>query len=136
MDRILYVEDEDANWDVTELNLKGRYILERARNAEETFNFLRREVFDLILMDVQLTDSEYDGIEICRILKQLPGQIIPDNAKTIDCRRIPIVFVTAFAERFPTEELKKAGGDDVITKPVDFTRLKLVTAKLLIQCFQ
>ena len=32
-EKVLYVEDEDTNWEVAELSLRGRYDLVRARNA-------------------------------------------------------------------------------------------------------
>ena len=133
LDRILYVEDEDANWNVTELHLRGKYAIKRARNSRETFDLLRKENFDIILLDIQLADSEFDGIEICKIIKHRPGQLIPLSAKDIDCTAVPVVFVTAYAERYTKEMLLKAGGDDVITKPVDFTRLRLVSSRLLVK---
>jgi CheY-like chemotaxis protein len=133
MDRVLYVEDEDSNWNVTELHLRGKYILKRARDAREAFKILKEERFDLILLDIQLAGSDYDGIEICKILRQLPGQLIPNEARGLDYRDVPVVFVTAYAEQHTRAMLKKAGGDDVITKPVDFVRLKLVSSRLLIR---
>ena len=130
---ILYVEDEDSNWNVTELHLRNKYHLFRAKTAAETFAFLTQQSVDLILLDIQLAGSEFDGIEICKILKRVPFQEIPTAAKVIDCRSTPIVFVTAYAERHTKEALIKAGADDVITKPVDFTRMRLVSSRLIIR---
>ena len=132
-DRILYVEDEDSNWNVTELHLRGKYMLDRARDSRETFDRLNANKYDLILLDIQLAGSEYDGIQICKILKRLPGVAIPPEAKDLDYEKTPMVFVTAYAERYSKEMLLKAGGDDVITKPVDFTRLRLVSSRLLVR---
>ena len=64
--KVLYVEDEDTNWNVTELHLRGKYNLSRARDSQETFEILSKERFDLILLDIQLSGSEYDGIETCK----------------------------------------------------------------------
>lgn len=133
MAKILYVEDEDSNWNVTELHLRNKYHMLRAKNAAETFDFLNRESADLILLDIQLAGSEFDGIEICKILKRHPFQEIPPVAKAIDCRNTPIVFVTAYAERHTKEALLKVGADDVITKPVDFTRMRLVSSRLIVR---
>ncbi len=133
---VLYVEDEDSNWNVTELHLRNKYKLFRAKTAQETFSFLTQKRVDLILLDIQLADSEYDGIEICRILKRHPFQEIPTEAKSIFCQNTPIVFVTAYAERHTKEALLKAGADDVITKPVDFTRMLLVSSRLIVRKIQ
>ena len=133
MAKILYVEDEDANWNVTELHLRNKYQLFRTKTAEETFTFLRERSVDLILLDIQLAGSAYDGIEICKILKQSPFQEIPPMARNLDCEGTPIVFVTAYAERHTKEALLKAGADDVITKPVDFTRMRLVSSRLIVR---
>lgn len=133
MAKILYVEDEDSNWNVTELHLRNKFQLFRAKTANETFDFLSKESVDLILLDIQLAGSSHDGIEICKILKRAPFQEVPPNAKNLDCKGTPIVFVTAYAERHTKEALLKAGADDVITKPVDFTRMRLVSSRLVIR---
>lgn len=132
-DRILYVEDEDANWSVTELHLRGKYKLDRARNSQEAFKCLHEQDYDLILLDIQLAGSKYDGIEICKILKRLPDVEVPPEASELRYEQVPVVFVTAYAERYSKEMLMQAGGDDVITKPVDFTRLRLVSSRLLVR---
>ena len=134
--KILYVEDEDANWNVAELHLRDKYEIKRAKDAAETFLLLRKENFNLILMDIQLAGSSYDGIEICRILKQQPRQQIPPEARSLNCKDIPIVFVTAFSERYSKDYLMEVGGDEMITKPVDFTRLTLVSSRLIIKSIQ
>lgn len=134
--KILYVEDEDANWNVAELHLREKYDIKRAKNASEAFALLNKEEFNLILLDIQLAGSTYDGIEICRILKQKPGQKIPQEANKLQCEEVPIVFVTAFSERYSKEHLMKMGGDDMVTKPVDFTRLTLVSSRLIIKQIQ
>ncbi len=131
--KILYVEDEDSNWNVTELHLRYKYELFRAKNSKETFEILSKQKIELILLDIQLAGSEFDGIEICKILKRYPFQEIPPAAKDLDYRKTPIVFVTAYAERHTKEALLKAGAEDVITKPVDFTRMKLVSARLIVR---
>ncbi|MBN2716155.1 MAG: response regulator [Deltaproteobacteria bacterium] len=134
--KILYVEDEDANWNVAELHLRDKYEIKRAKNATEAFALLGEERFNLILLDIQLAGSTHDGIEICRILKQHPLQKIPAAARSLQCQSVPIVFVTAFSERYSKEYLLEIGGDDMITKPVDFTRLTLVSSRLIIRSIQ
>ncbi|MBN2525059.1 MAG: response regulator [Deltaproteobacteria bacterium] len=133
-DKVLYVEDEDANWNVAELHLRDKYNIKRAKNATEAFELLKKEKFNLILLDIQLAGSAFDGIQVCRILRRHPDQRIPSMAKDLQCDKIPIVFVTAYSERYSKDYLtKEVGGDDVVTKPVDFTRLTLVSSRLIIK---
>ena len=131
--KILYVEDEDPNWQVTELHLRGKYDLRRAVDSAEAFAAIEREHFDLILLDVQLSGSELDGIQICRAIR---SGIRPGVAGQQAILKTPIVFVTAYSARYDKPFLIDAGGDDVITKPVDYTRLLLVSSRLLVRSLQ
>ena len=130
--RVLYIEDEDPNWEVTEFMLRAQYELVRAVNAREAFARLRSSKFDLILMDIQLQGSELDGIQITQILKGRYGRPVPAYAQgtVADC---PILFVTAYEARYQRQELIDAGGDEMITKPVDRTRLLLALSKLTVR---
>ncbi len=130
--RVLYIEDEDPNWEVTEFMLRAQYELVRAVNARETFARLRASKFDLILMDIQLQGSDLDGIQITQILKGRYTKAVPGYAQGLvaDC---PILFVTAYEARYQRQELIEAGGDELITKPVDRTRLLLALSKLTVR---
>lgn len=130
--RILYVEDDDATWQVTERYLRGHYDIERAKNSEEALHLLRERTFNLILLDIELAGSGLDGISLCRLLRgrldTVPRRIsVPPGVD-----QIPIVFVTAYSARYPKEELLAAGADEAVTKPVDYTRLLLVSSRLLV----
>ena len=50
--------------------------------------------------------------------------------------KTPVVFVTAYSARYDKPSLIEAGADDVITKPVDYTRLLLVSSRLLVRDVQ
>lgn len=132
-EKVLYVEDEDTNWEVAELSLRGRYDLVRARNARECFEHLKRDKYELVLMDIQLSGSELDGVEITNILKGLYKQDAPDFTSGVRLQGAPIVFMTAYAARYSKAELLEAGGDELVTKPVDFTRLALVVSRLMVR---
>ena len=66
---VLYVEDEDVNWEVAELSLRSKFNLTRAKTAQEAFRLLTTKTFRFILMDIQLGGSDFNGIEITQILK-------------------------------------------------------------------
>ena len=128
---VLYVEDEDVNWEVAELALRSKFQLTRAKTAEEAFKHLSTKSYDLILMDIQLMGSEFNGIEITQILRRKYDQEIPEYARGIHADATKIIFVTAYSARYGKKELIAAGGDDLMTKPVDFTRLSLVMSRMV-----
>lgn len=128
---VLYVEDEDQNWEVTELRLGTRYTLMRAKNSTEALELLGKAPgLHAILMDIQLHGSELDGIQLTRLLRgQIPEAKWP-GGKPPPKVSAPIIFVTAYGSRYSPEELQAAGGDLVITKPVDFLKLTLALANV------
>jgi len=132
-EKVLYVEDEDTNWEVAELSLRGRYDMVRARNARECFEMLKKHKYELVLMDIQLSGSELAGVEIPNILKGLSKQEAPEFTSGVRLQGAPIVFMTAYAARYSKAELLEAGGDELVTKPVDFTRLALVVSRLMVK---
>ncbi len=125
---ILYVEDDDTNWELTRIALDRKYQIYRATTDKETFERLGERDYSIILMDIQLADSDLDGIELTRCLRQL-GDSMPPEDVTLD--GTPIIFVTAYGGQYSKNDLLEAGGDDLITKPVDFTRLSLAITRLI-----
>lgn len=131
--RILYVEDEDDNYIVAQFALRDRFELVRAKTAREACEILQRERFELILMDIQLSGSELNGIELTQVLKGLRKDSIPEYAREIDIQEARIIIVTAYAARYSDEDVMLAGGDEFVTKPVDFIRLSLSISRLLVR---
>src|SRR5687768_5652734 len=118
--RLLFVEDEDMNWDVGTLHLGEKYELIRAKTSQEVFQALSRHEFHAILMDIQLAKSDFDGIQITQALRgKLAGDVPPymRGFKPID---LPIIFMTAYAARYSRDFLITMGGNDVLHKPVNF----------------
>ena len=127
---LIYVEDNDANWDIAQLLLKGSYILTRGRTAGEMVDILGKSTFDIILMDIELAGSELDGIQLTRLLRGRLENIPADfaNVKPIDT---PIIFVTAYTARYKDAELEAYGGDAVVHKPVNPDELTAAIWKIL-----
>lgn len=130
---VLYVEDDDGVWEVAEFALRGEFVLTRARNGVEAFAQLASHRYDIIMMDIELQGSDLNGIEICQILKSRYHDTIPDYARGITLGETPIIFVTAYKSRYGKPELLEAGGDDRITKPVDYARLSFAMSRLLLR---
>lgn len=132
--RILYVEDNDDNWNVIEFRTGASYELLRAQNDREACDILRAapELY-VVLMDVELSGSKLNGIQLTKLIRgQLPREQQPFYATGIAPSDVPIIFVTAFAAAYPNAELVAAGANDVLPKPVDFTRLNLALTKLFV----
>jgi CheY-like chemotaxis protein len=115
MTKILIVEDDPANILVfTKIIVKrGKWDVVHTEDAEEVVKLAESKTIDLILMDVSLTHSTYqgkpvDGIEITRLLKSNPTTA-----------QVPIILVTAHAMQGDRENfLNQSGADDYISKPV------------------
>ena len=130
---ILYVEDENTNWEIASLSLSDRYRVTRAKNSQEAFDLIRSTQFDVILMDIQLMGSDLNGIEITQLLKGLTTNAGLPYTRGVTVKETPIIFVTAYSARYTKQDLVQAGGDDLITKPVDFTRLTLAMSRLMVR---
>lgn len=115
MATVLIVEDDPANILVFSKILKKRAGLEvkSTEDVDEILRLASSGAVDLILMDVALSRSTYqgksiDGIKITQMLKA--------NAAL---SRLPIILVTAHAMRGDRENfLSQSGADDYISKPV------------------
>jgi CheY-like chemotaxis protein len=123
---LLYVEDEDENWAVAELRLRGRFHLVRAATDEQACQAVRDHGHSLhaVLMDIQLKGSLLDGIKLCRLFRgALDEAELPPYARGCPTITAPIIFVTAYGQRYTEAELRGLGGHMLITKPVDFNRI-------------
>ncbi|AFY66132.1 response regulator [Geitlerinema sp. PCC 7407] len=111
--RILLAEDTVVNQKVALLMLqKMGYRADVAGNGIEVLAALKRQPYDLILMDVQM--PEMDGLETTRRIRQGEGS---DNQPWI-------VAMTANAMRGDREQCLAAGMDDYISKPVHIQELE------------
>ena len=105
--RILLAEDNPINQKLA-LRLLGRmgYRADVAANGIEALQSLRRQPYDVILMDVQM--PEMDGLEATRALwREWPAE-----------QRPRIIAMTANVMQEDREECLAAGMDDFIGKPV------------------
>lgn len=128
---ILYVEDEDQNWDVAKLRLADAFVLLRASTAEDACRTLRERGPELsaILMDIELRGSELNGVELTELFRgKLPRRDLPSYARGLPVVTKPIIFVTAHGARYTDVELMLFGADRVIQKPVNFAALNLALA--------
>ncbi len=116
--RILLAEDNVVNQKVAVMLLeKLGYRADVVANGLEALHALKRQPYDVILMDVQM--PELDGLEACRrIHRDWPGG-----------QRPRIVAMTASAMEEDRQACFAAGMDDYISKPVRLPNLQLALEK-------
>lgn len=115
MKTVLIVEDDLNNARVFAkiLTKRGGLDVKHTENVEEVMQIAASGQVDIILMDVSLARSVYqgkavDGIKITQMLKA--------DSKTAN---LPIILVTAHAMEGDRENfLKQSGADGYISKPV------------------
>ncbi len=122
--KILVVEDNPINQEycISALKLLGCEV-KTASNGLEALELLKREPFDLVLMDCQM--PELDGYETTRRLREWEAQGITPRAHT------PVVALTAHALQGDREKCLAAGMDDYLAKPFTIDELRQVLLKWL-----
>jgi len=102
---LLIVDDNPKNLQVLGNYLqKEGYLVEFAMNGESALDWISKEEFDLILLDIMMPGM--DGFEVCKIIKSDPIK-----------QKIPVIFLTA---KVDTESIVNAfdlGAVDYIIKP-------------------
>jgi CheY-like chemotaxis protein len=116
---VLLVEDTEDNRFMMRrlLEMSGYHVVE-ATNGEEAVRIAAAESPGLILMDLSL--PMIDGLAATRLIRQLPN-----------CRKTPIIAVSAHDTSDFLAEALEAGCNSYITKPIDFSELEqLIVSEL------
>jgi two-component system cell cycle response regulator len=117
--RILVVDDVATNRIVMKVKLAAAcYVVEQADCGAAALTAAREVRPDLVLLDVVMPDMS--GLEVCRQLKADP-----------DTADIPVILITALADRESKMAGLEAGADDFLTKPVDEVTLLARVRSLL-----
>ncbi len=104
--QVLVVEDYEPNQDVARMHLEGAgYTVTVVSDGEKAVRACKQDHFDLILMDLQM--PVMDGYAATRKIRQ---------EKSL-CSSVPIVAVTANANKSAREMCTDAGINDILTKP-------------------
>jgi signal transduction histidine kinase/CheY-like chemotaxis protein/CHASE3 domain sensor protein len=119
--RILVVEDDVRNIFALSSVLEPKGVqIEIARNGREALDALGRSMnaagsepaktIDLVLMDIMM--PEMDGFTAMREIRKRP-----------ECKKLPIIALTAKAMKDDQEKCLAAGANDYIAKPLDVEKL-------------
>lgn len=118
MARVLIIEDEPDLQELLRFNLhKEGHAITIAGTGSDGLHELRRQPFDLVLLDLMLPDR--DGLEVCRIVRS-------DEALSA----MPIIMVTAKSEESDVVLGLGLGADDYVTKPF---RVKELMARIRVR---
>ncbi|HEV7380977.1 MAG TPA: response regulator, partial [Dyadobacter sp.] len=110
--QILIVEDEAViGMYVSDLlESQGYQVIEVVDNGREALAVFQRNHVDLLLCDIHLK-GDWDGIETVK--------------KLTEVREVPVIYLTAFADRETVERAKHTYPSAYLTKPVRSDNLKL-----------
>ena len=117
--KILIVDDEPMNLKVFSFMLESDgYACETAINGAEALEKTKAFSPDLVLLDIMMPGM--DGYEVCRRIREDPSS-----------QHIPVIMVTALADRESKIAGLKAGANDFLSKPVDTTELIIRTKNMM-----
>jgi two-component system, OmpR family, response regulator len=113
--RILVVEDDASvgHWISNKLHVSG-HTCKLIDNGEDALMLIKEEVFDVILLDRII--PKIDGIQLLGLLGEIPHP--------------PVLILSANDQTSDRIEGLRAGADDYLGKPFDFTELLLRLERL------
>lgn len=113
--RLLLADDDKVSQFSTRHLLENAgYLVTSVDNGRQAVEALRREDFDCVLMDVQM--SNLDGVAATKLIRT-------DSSGQIN-RDIPIVAITAYAMAGDREIFLKAGMNGYVSKPASLEQIK------------
>ena len=113
---ILIVDDEKHTREGLEIALQDKYDVYLASGAEEAFNLLESEDFDIILTDLRMVGSS--GMSVIDRAIQMPRQPI-------------CIMMTAYGDVDVAVEAMKRGAFDFLPKPLNLEKLELLIRRAL-----
>ncbi|MDQ7095178.1 sigma-54 dependent transcriptional regulator [Desulfosporosinus sp. PR] len=119
---ILVADDEESVRNLIRRVLtKMDYAVETACNGEEVLAQIKKQAFDLLIMDIRM--PKLDGMEAFKALR-------------IDYPSLPIIMITAYSTVETTLETMRLGAFDYLTKPFDVSEVKMAVEKVFSSCLE
>lgn len=121
--RILFIDDDPDYLSSTSLFLKKKYEVITAESAEEGWEKLKKEKFDLIILDAMMRPQS--GFTMAEKLKVDP-----------ELQNIPIVMLTGVVPYIPntkysSDDILRFKGEEFVEKSEGLEKLLSVIEKLL-----
>jgi DNA-binding response OmpR family regulator len=113
--KILCIEDDEETAALIAEELADRgFAVSVAHDGQAGLAAILRDQPDLVLSDISM--PVMDGFEVLERLTAMAPRF----------ERMPFVFLTALADRDNELKGRRLGGDDYVTKPVDFDLLEAI----------
>jgi DNA-binding LytR/AlgR family response regulator len=111
--KILIIEDDcTLAQDLQEQLLDFGYtIIDTAANSHDALQAFRRRLPDLVLCDIELKDSEQDGIQLAEAFRNIA--------------KVPLIYLTAFADEDTVKRAKATDPAYYLVKPCNKTQLRV-----------
>ena len=113
---ILIVDDEKNTREGLSIALEEEYEVYRASGADEAFNLMEAETFDIVLTDLRMVGKS--------------GLKVIDRAITLPNRPI-CIMMTAYGNVETAVEAMRRGAFDFLTKPVSLEKLEILIKRAL-----
>ncbi|WP_067098346.1 hybrid sensor histidine kinase/response regulator [Marinomonas atlantica] len=116
--KVLVAEDNKTNQIVVKGFLSKLKVgsITLAEDGEQAINICKKEVFDLIFMDMQM--PVVDGLQATMEIKKMD-----------DYRNVPIIALTANVFEEDKKQCEEAGMCDFVGKPINLTQLESILDK-------
>ena len=107
--KVLIVEDDEATQFIDKGMLAQVGLIPQfANNGNEAIEEIKKQVYDLVLMDVYMPVQ--DGLDTTRWIREMKGDYF---------KNVPIFALTSFPTKEHTEEILEAGMNEHLIKPLD-----------------
>ena len=122
--RVLVIDDIRANLVVAKGLLQPyKMYIDLCESGAEAIEAVKYNRYDLIFMDYMM--PVMDGVEAVSCIRAL------DDRCQTDCKKVPIVALTANVAHGTWEKLSESGFNDFLPKPIDTAKLNAIIEKWL-----
>ena len=105
--KILVVEDNTETQLIIKVNLRDVYDVELTDNANDAITLIKNNDFDLVLLDINLGNSN-DGRDVLDMMK-----------KDVEYSNLPVIIITAYDIKKEEKDLLMNLSCDFLEKPLD-----------------
>ena len=109
---LLYIEDDSLNWEIVNMFLKGRFLVDTVADSSEALKKINSNHYSAILLDISLRKG-ISGLDLASEIRKVKHY-----------ESIPIIAVTALAFREDEKRILGGACTHYISKP--FTKRALL----------
>jgi len=114
---ILVVDDDEVmRQTLSDVLRKRGYTVSTAETGGQTISSIKKQLFDLILLDIRLPDM--DGLDVLKRIKEIESDLM-------------VIVMTAYSDVQTAVMAIKSGAYDYIDKPFELEELKILIQKAL-----